>query len=381
MENKPRLIQGNRAVAEGAIAAGVDFFAGYPITPSTEVAEILADMLPKNGGRFIQMEDEIAGMAAIIGAALTGKKAFTASSGPGISLKQENVGYAAITETPCVIVNVQRLGPSTGGPTLPSQGDVMQARWGSHGDSPIIALCPISVPECFHLTIKAVNFSEKYRTPVYLMLDEVVGHMRERIEIPDKSEIEIVDRKRTTKKPGEFKPYEVAPGSKIPDFGDFGMGYKNHVTGLIHDETGFPSNSTDQVKKLLDRIMTKFDDHLDDILIYEEIGIEDAETVIIAYGSVARSAISAVRKLREAGEKVGVFIPKTLWPFPEKRLREITQGPCKRIISSEMNYGQLSYEIERIVCKDVEFETALKENGLIITPDELIEKVKGGSVL
>ncbi len=381
MENKPRLIQGNRAVAEGAIAAGVDFFAGYPITPSTEVAEILADMLPKNGGRFIQMEDEIAGMAAIIGAALTGKKAFTASSGPGISLKQENVGYAAITETPCVIVNVQRLGPSTGGPTLPSQGDVMQARWGSHGDSPIIALCPISVPECFHLTIKAVNFSEKYRTPVYLMLDEVVGHMRERIEIPDKSEIEIVDRKRTTKKPGEFKPYEVAPGSKIPDFGDFGMGYKNHVTGLIHDETGFPSNSTDQVKKLLDRIMTKFDDHLDDILIYEEIGIEDAETVIIAYGSVARSAISAVRKLREAGEKVGVFIPKTLWPFPEKRLREITQGPCKRIISSEMNYGQLSYEIERIVCKNVEFETALKENGLIITPDELIEKVKGGSVL
>ena len=378
MENKMRLMQGNRAVAEGAIAAGVNFFAGYPITPSTEIAEILADLLPKNGGKFIQMEDEIAGMAATIGASLTGKKSLTASSGPGISLKQENIGYAAITETPCVIVNVQRLGPSTGGPTLPSQGDVMQARWGSHGDSPIIALCPISVTECFHMTITAVNFAEKFRTPVYLMLDEVVGHMRERIQIPDSSEIVRVDRKRTTKKPGEYKPFEVEEGSKIPDFADFGKGYKWHVTGLIHDETGFPSNSTVQVKKLLDRIMTKFDDHLDEILIYEEVEMEDAETVIVAYGSVARSAISAVKRLRAEGEKVGVFIPKTLWPFPEARMREIAQSGVKKIISTEMNYGQLSLEIERIVCRYTEFDTALKENGLIITPDELIEKVKEG---
>lgn len=381
MENKPRLIQGNRAVAEGAIAAGVNFFAGYPITPSTEIAEILAETLPKNGGKFIQMEDEIAGMAAIIGASLTGKKALTASSGPGISLKQENLGYAAITETPCVIVNVQRLGPSTGGPTLPSQGDIMQARWGSHGDSPIIALCPISVPECFHLTVKAVNLSEKFRTPVYIMLDEVVGHMRERIVIPEKEDIEIIDRKRTTKKPGEYKPYEIEEGSKVPDFADFGNGYKWHVTGLIHDETGFPSNSTKEVKKLLDRIMTKFDDHLDEILIYEELEIEDAETIIVAYGSVARSAISAVKRMRAEGQKVGVFIPKTIWPFPEARLREIAQNGCKKIISAEMNYGQLSLEIERIVCRYVEFDTALKSNGLIITPEELIEKTKGGSNL
>ncbi|MDD4343065.1 MAG: 2-oxoacid:acceptor oxidoreductase subunit alpha [Eubacteriales bacterium] len=381
MENKPRLIQGNRAVAEGAIAAGVNFFAGYPITPSTEIAEILAELLPKNGGKFIQMEDEIAGMAATIGASLTGKKAFTASSGPGISLKQENVGYAQITETPCVIVNVQRLGPSTGGPTLPSQGDIMQARWGSHGDGPIITLCPISVPECFSMTITAVNLSEKFRTPVYLMLDEVVGHMRERIVIPNKEDIEIVDRKRTDKKPGEYKPYAVEEGSKVPDFADFGQGYKWHVTGLIHDETGFPSNSTKEVKKLLDRLMTKFDDHLDEIIMYEELEIEDAETVIVAYGSVARSAISAVKRLREAGEKVGVFIPKTIWPFPEQRLREIAQGPCKRIISAEMNYGQLSLEIERIVVKYVDFDTALKSNGLIITPEELMDKVRGGNIL
>lgn len=381
MTNKPRLIQGNRAVAEGAIAAGVNFFAGYPITPSTEIAEILAEMLPVNGGRFIQMEDEIASLAAVIGASLTGKKALTASSGPGISLKQENVGYAQITEIPCVIVNVQRLGPSTGGPTLPAQGDVMQARWGSHGDSPIIALCPISVPECFSMTVKAVNLAEKFRTPVYLLLDEVTGHMRERIIIPEKEELEIINRKRTTKAPGQYLPYEVEEGSKVPDFADFGKGYKWHVTGLIHDATGFPSNSTKEVEKLLNRIMTKFDDHLDEIIMYEEVETEDAEVILVAYGSVARSAISAVKQLREEGIKAGVFIPKTIWPFPEARLRELIKGPCKKIISSEMNYGQLSYEIERIVIKDVEFDKALKANGQIITPEELIDKVKGGDLL
>ncbi|KJS83416.1 MAG: 2-oxoglutarate ferredoxin oxidoreductase subunit alpha [Peptococcaceae bacterium BICA1-8] len=371
---KASLIQGNRACTEGALAAGVRFYAGYPITPSTEIAEIMSEELPKLGGKFVQMEDEIAGMACILGAALTGKKVLTASSGPGISLKQEAIGYAAMAEIPCVIVNVQRLGPSTGGPTSSAQGDIMQARWGTHGDHPIIALCPSSVYECFTLTVTAVNFAEKFRTPVYVLLDEIVGHMRENVELPTYEEIKIIDRKKPTCAPKEYKPYKIDE-SMIPAMADFGTGYKWHVTGLFHDETGFPTGKTDVIDSQLNRLMTKFSKYEDEILLWEENQLEDAEILLVAYGSTARSALDAIETLRNEGIKVGLFRPITIWPFPEKVLRGKLEK-LKHIIVPEMNYGQLMLEVER-VCKDkVSVSGLFKVNGLPITPDEIIAKVR-----
>ena len=374
MKSKVRLMQGNEACVEGAIAAGMRFYAGYPITPSTEIAELSAERLPLVGGRFMQMEDEIGGMAAIIGASLTGAKSMTATSGPGFSLKQENIGYASIAEVPCVIVNVQRGGPSTGMPTSPAQGEVMQARWGTHGDHPIIALTPSSVRETFDLTIKAFNFAEKYRTPVILLMDEVIGHMREKIQLPDISEIEIIDRKRPDCSSEEYLPYK-ADNDLVPPMADFGTGYRYHVTGLVHDETGFPSNSTAEADKLIRRLSDKIEMHRDEIESWEEENTEDAEVLILSYGCVARSSKSAMNTLRGKGIKAGTFRPITIWPFPEKRLRELA-AKVKTIIVPEMNLGQLVLEVERICGCNARIEKLNKVSCEIIYPEEIVSKIE-----
>ena len=371
MKKNIKLLQGNEACVHGAIYAGMNFFAGYPITPSTEIAEVSSELLPKNKGKFIQMEDEIAGMATTIGAAVAGAKAMTATSGPGFSLKQENIGYACITEIPCVIVNVQRHGPSTGLPTSPGQGDYMQAKWGTHGDHPVIALSPTTVREVFELTVKAFNFSEKYRTPVILLMDEVVGHLREKIEIPEAGELEIVPRKLPKVAPSEYKAYEFTE-DLVPAMANFGSGYRYNITGLVHDETGFPTNSTKEAAKLIDRLMAKINNNLDDILIYEEGFAQEAETLFIAFGGIVRSVKEAVAILREQGHNVGYFAPKTVWPFPEQRLQEISKNK-KNIFVAEMNLGQM-IEPVMLAVEDKNIVKGInKANGEIISPEEIIE--------
>ncbi len=373
--NKVKLMQGNEACVEGALAAGMQFYGGYPITPSTEIAEISAVKLPKVGGKFIQMEDEIAGIAAAIGGSLAGLKSMTATSGPGFSLKQENLGYAIIAEIPLVIVNVQRGGPSTGLPTAPAQGDVMQAKWGTHGDHPIIALSPSSVKETFDVTVKAFNLAEKYRTPVIVLTDEVVGHMREKIEIPDASEIEIIDRKKPEANDENYLPYGVKDGELVPAMAAFGDGHRFHVTGLSHEETGFPSNSSEIAEKLYERLFDKINKNLDDIIDYEEFMLDDAEYVVLSYGSTARSAKSAVKKLRAEGIKVGMFRPITIWPFPEERVLELSKQ-VKSIVVAEMNLGQLVLEVERVVKSNADVFHVGKANGEVVTPNEIVDKVK-----
>lgn len=375
MSKKVRLMQGNEACVEGAIAAGMKFYAGYPITPSTEIAELSAEKLPRIGGRFIQMEDEIAGIAAAIGASLTGVKSMTATSGPGFSLKQENIGYAAIAEIPVVVVDVQRGGPSTGQPTSPAQGDMMQAKWGTHGDHPVIALCPSSVKETFELTVRAFNLAEKYRMPVLLMMDEVIGHMREKIEIPDASELEIIDRKRPSCPSEEYLPYKPEE-NLVPMMADFGAGYRYHVTGLIHDESGFPSNSTQVADQLIRRLVDKVEMNKEDIITWDEENTEDAEVIIFAYGCVARAARTAMKMLKEKGVKVGLFRPVTVWPFPEERLIELAKQ-AKTILVPEMNLGQMVLEVERICSKHTKIERLNKVNGEIIYPEEITAKIEG----
>lgn len=374
MTKKVKLLQGNEACVYGALYAGMNFYAGYPITPSTEIAEVSSELLPKYGGRFIQMEDEIAGMAAVIGASVAGSKAMTATSGPGFSLKQENIGYACMTEVPCVIVNVQRNGPSTGLPTSPGQGDYMQAKWGTHGDHPMIALSPTNVKETFELTVKAFNFSEKYRTPVILLMDEIIGHLREKVEIPEKGDLEVVDRKVPTVPPKEYKAYECTE-DLVPPMASFGTGYRYNVTGLVHDETGFPTNSTTEAKRLMERLMNKIDHNLDDILIYEEEDAQEAETLLIAFGGVSRSVKEAKRLLEKEGEKVGIFIPKTVWPFPSCRVRELSQNK-KKIVVVEMNMGQMIESVLLAVEDKKVVEGLHKANGEMIFPEEIIKRCK-----
>ncbi len=375
MPTKKRLIQGNEACAEGALAAGVRFFAGYPITPSTEIAEILAEKLPPRGGHFLQMEDEIAAMAAIIGASLTGVKSLTATSGPGFSLKQENIGYAIMTEVPCVIVDVQRGGPSTGLPTAPSQGDVMQARWGTHGAHPVIALSPSSVQETFDLTVKAVNFSERYRTAVILLLDEVIGHMRESVELPDQSEITIVNRKAPTVPPEEYLPYKPDEDG-VPPMANFGEGYRYHVTGLSHDESGFPTASSKVTNELILRLHDKIERYKDEVTITEEYMVEDADVIIFCYGCIARPARRAVKEARAAGKKVGMLRTATIWPFPDKVLLRATKN-AKAVIVPEMNMGQLLEEVQKhLGCKMIKVEPVDKVDGELITPAEILAKVE-----
>lgn len=375
-KNNIKLMQGNEACVMGALAAGMTFYAGYPITPSTEIAEISAEELPRIGGKFIQMEDEIAGISATIGAALSGVKAMTATSGPGFSLKQEGIGYAVITETPCVIVNVQRGGPSTGLPTAPAQGEIMQAKWGTHGDHSIIALYPWSVREIYDTTIRAFNLAEKYRTPVILLLDEVIGHMREKIEIPNKDEIEIFNRIKPTCKPEEYMPYRVKEGDIVPEMAGIGEGYRYHVTGLVHGESGFPSGNEKIAEALINRLMDKIDDNVEDIVKVKEYDMEDAEIAIVAFGATARSAKSAVDTLRSQGTKVGLFRPITIWPLAEKELKELSKK-VKKIIVVEMNKGQYFYEVDRVAGKNTIVEKYGRVNGELITPEEIISLVKG----
>lgn len=375
MSKEVKLMQGNSACVLGALAAGMEFFAGYPITPSSEIAEGAAIELPKIGGKFIQMEDELAGIATAIGGSLAGKKSMTATSGPGFSLKQENIGYAMMAEIPLVIVNVQRGGPSTGLPTSPSQGDMLQAKWGTHGDHPVIALTPESVDEIYHMTVRAFNLAEKYRTPVMLMTDEVVGHMREKIEIPLKEELEIIDRKKPTGSKEAYEPYKVEEGELVPPMASYGEGYRFHVTGLAHDETGFPSNDTENAAQLLDRLMKKVELNKDDIIDYEEYMIEDAEEVILSYGSTARSARAAVKMLRAEGKKVGLFRLKTVWPFPEERVLELSKK-VNNIVVSEMNLGQMVLEVERVVKDNANIQFCGRADGVFITPDEIVASLK-----
>jgi 2-oxoglutarate ferredoxin oxidoreductase subunit alpha len=369
----PRLLQGNAACALGALAAGCRFFGGYPITPSTEIAEIMARELPKVGGTFIQMEDEIASIAAVLGASVGGIKAMTATSGPGFSLMQENIGYAAMAEIPCVIVNVQRAGPSTGLPTSPSQGDVMQARWGSHGDHPIIALSPSTVRETFDLTVCAFNFSEKYRTPVILLMDEVVGHMRERTELPVTEMIEVVDRIQPNVPPAWYFPYEET-SADVPPFASFGEGYRFHITGLFHDRAGFPTLRLDEIQPWLERVFNKITRHVDDITQFQEEWVDDAATVVVAYGATARSAREAVKIARQGGRKVGLVKLLTLWPFPSQVFRRLArQG--KRFVMAEMNLGQLSLELERVVGRN-RVRGVHRADGQMITPGQILEAIR-----
>ena len=367
--------QGNQAVVEGAIAAGVKFFAGYPITPSTEVAESLAEKLPKNGGKFIQMEDEIASMGAVIGASLTGKKVMTATSGPGFSLKQELIGYACAAEIPLVIVNVQRVGPSTGQPTSPSQGDVMQARWGTHGDHWLIALTPASVPECFELTLRAYALSEKYRVPVILLMDEVIGHMREKIELPDDySDFPQAERKQPDCAPEDFKAY-ATDESLVPAMPAFGSGYRWHVTGLVHDETGFPKGTPAATLAAANRQRAKLENNLDDIVQVENYRMEDADFAVVAFGGAARTAYETVDMARAEGLKVGLVRPVTIWPFAEAQMKELA-GRVKGILVHELNCGQYVHEVERAVNGKVPVSLYAKYDNEPATPAQLLEEVK-----
>ena len=371
---KKVLMQGNEAVVEGAIAAGMRFYAGYPITPSTEIAEQSSVRLPQVGGHFIQMEDEIGSMAAVIGASAVGIKSMTATSGPGFSLKQENIGYACMTEIPCVIVDVQRAGPSTGLPTSPSQGDVMQARWGTHGDHSIIAISPASVEECYHLTVRCFNLAEKYRTPVILLMDEIVGHLREGIEIVEEEDLHIVERKMKERPETLHLPYHVCDGDDVPRFHLTGYDIRYNITGLAHGADGFPTNDTDIAGQLVTRLMKKIEHNVDDIVQVEEGYCEDAEVVVICYGGTTRSAVPAVMELRKRGIKAGYFRPITVWPFPEKQLKELAKR-VKKFVVAEHNYGQILLEVERIA-KDAKIGFVGKVDGTVMRPSEIEKAVE-----
>ena len=365
-----KFIQGNEACVEGALYAGLDFFAGYPITPSTEIAELLSRRLPQRGGKFIQMEDEIASMSAIIGASLTGSKVMTATSGPGFSLMQEALGYAIMTEIPCVIVNVQRGGPSTGIPTHVSQGDVNQARWGTHGDHAIVTITASNHQDVFETTVHAFNISETYRTPVILLYDEVVGHMRERLVVPKKGELPLVERLRTSVKEGvDYHPYLPREDGRLP-MSDFGSVHRYNVTGLFHDMWGFPSDNPKIVHGLLRHLVDKIQNNVNEIARYKEYYLKDAEIILISYGSSARSANHVVLGRRPRGEKLGLLELQTLWPFPYDLVREKCAN-AKYIVVVEMNMGQIMHEVRRAVDQPEKVFLANRIDGVFITPTDI----------
>jgi len=368
-------LSGDLACAEGALAAGCRFFAGYPITPATEIAERMSRRLPQVGGIYIQMEDELASMAAIIGASYAGVKSMTATSGPGFSLMQENIGLAVMTEAPCVVVNVMRGGPSTGQPTKPGQQDVMQARWGSHGDYEIIALSPNSVQEAFDLTIEAFNLSEAYRVPTFLLMDETVAHMWEKVTIPPAEEIKLINRKKPKVPPEEYVPFKPDEDDLVPPMACFGEGYRFHATGLTHDESGTPKTDSPEVQfELVSRLCEKIRRNMDKIVNVEEIMLDDAEVAVIAYGVVSRSALSAVKRAREKGVKAGLLRLVTVWPFPEKHVIELA-GKVNRIVVPELNYGQLVREVER-VAKNVSVVSLSKLGENLHKPMEILEALE-----
>jgi 2-oxoglutarate/2-oxoacid ferredoxin oxidoreductase subunit alpha len=369
-----KLLQGNEACAEGALYAGCTFFAGYPITPSTEVAEYLARRLPLDGGVILQMEDEIASVGAIIGASLSGMKTMTATSGPGFSLKQENIGFGMLCEVPCVIVDVMRGGPSTGVPTGPSQSDIMQCKWGTHGDHPVICLTPAYVQEIFSETVRAFNLAEKYRTPVIIAFDEIVGHMRERIEIPDKGVIPIVDRVRPTCPPSEYLPYDDSKGD-VPPLADFFSGYRQHITGLNHGPDGFPVNASPRIHTDELRLIRKVEASRKDIIRYEEFLLDDAEVAIFAYGVSGRSGKNAVEIARNQGIKAGLFRPLTIWPFPEDEVGALASR-VKAIVVPELSLGQIILEVDRCAKGRCRIEGIYRVDGDPISPAQIIDKIK-----
>ena len=367
--------QGNVALAHGALAAGCSFFGGYPITPSTEVAEVMAEELPKRGGHFIQMEDEIGGVAAAIGASIAGAKALTATSGPGFSLKQENLGLAYIAEIPLVVVDVMRGGPSTGTPTKTAQADVMQARWGTHGDHATICYSPSSVQECYDLAIEAFNMAERFRQPVLILSDEVVGHMREKVVARPSSGLKIVDRVRPDVDPAKFTPYRASPVTGVPPMASFGDGYSWHVTGLTTNDWGFPTNDGPDIERKITRLMDKVARARSELVRYEAEHMDGASVVVVAYGSVGRSALRAVRDARREGLPVGFFRPITLWPFPDEELLKASLG-AKTVIVPELNRGQMVLEVERAFKGRSEVVPLNLVNGELFKPAEIGRKIR-----
>lgn len=368
-----RLMQGNEACAQGAIYAGCRFFAGYPITPSTEIAEGLARLLPRYGGRFIQMEDEIGSMAAIIGASCAGVKSMTATSGPGFSLMQENLGYAFMAEVPCVVVNVQRGGPSTGLPTKIAQADTMQARWGTHGDYESIVLAPASVRECFEQTIKAFNFAERFRTPTVVLSDEVLGHMREMVNVPAPGDIEVIDRLKPDVPPEWYHHFEITPRLVSP-MASFGEGYRFNITGLTHDQEGFPTANPKEIKEKLDKLKFKIVRFADELTQVDTELVDDAQIAVIAYGTTARAARQAVHMAREKRIRAGLIRPVTIWPFPQDKVRGILET-CKRALVVELNMGQMVTEIERIAPHTCKVYRLNRYDGEVINPVEIYKRI------
>ncbi len=374
MAKKVAFLQGNEAAAQGALYAGCKFFAGYPITPSTEVAEVMSVELPKIGGKFIQMEDEIGAMAALLGGALTGAKALTSTSGPGLSLKQELIGYGCIAEIPCVIYNVMRGGPSTGMPTGPSQSDIMCAKWGTHGDHPAICLVPASVQELFEETVRGFNLAEKYRTPVMIMPDEIIAHMRERIVFPEPGELEVINRTEPSVSPDKYKPYDTSFGD-VPPLAAFGSGYKFHVTGLNKMQDGFPTTKAEIVQAEEERQVRKVEGNRADIMKWEEYQCDDAEIIIVAFGSTSRSARYAVDQARKEGIKAGLFRLITFWPFPEERLLELSKK-VKAFITPEMNLGMSHGVVKAAIEGNAPVLGIFRVDGEPINPDQILDKMK-----
>lgn len=368
-----KFLQGNEACAEGALAAGARFFAGYPITPSSEIAQVAANKLPTLGGYYLQMEDEIASMAAIIGASMSGAKSFTATSGPGFSLKQENLGVAVIGEVPCVLINVARGGPSTGLATKQAQGDVMQTRWGTHGDHAIIVLTPSSVQECFDLTVEAFNLSEKYRTPVIVLTDKTIGHLREGVDIKDPEELEIINRKKPTCDPADYKPYETTE-DMIPPISNYGEPHLQRVNSSMHGEDGFIDMTPENASKMTKRLWEKIENNVDDIAKIESYYTDDADTILISFGISARSSLQAVEMARKEGRKLGLVQLKTIWPFPEAKIKKEIET-CKNLVVVEMNLGQLALEVERAF-KDKDVYRVNKCSGEDILPGEILHELK-----
>ncbi len=374
MTTERTLLQGSEACVRGAIAAGCRFYAGYPITPATEIMELMSHAMPHAGGVFVQMEDEIASLGATIGASLGGMKSMTATSGPGFSLMQEHISFAAMAEVPCVIVNVMRGGLSTGLPTRPAQGDVMQARWGAHGDHPILVVAPSSAYEFFELTLKAFNLAERYRSPVIVLADEVVAHTRESVLLPPPEEVEIEDRVRPSVPPEWYSPYRD-PGTGIPPMAAFGEGYRFHVTGLMHDINGYPTERRDETEELMARLFNKISKDFHLMQWYDSYHDEGAEVTVIAYGAVARSALRAVRMARERGLPVGLLKLKMVWPFMRRTVMRYLQS-SRSVIVAEMNMGQLSREVKRVNQGACDVRTLNRVDGRIITPDQILTAIE-----
>lgn len=374
---KKRFIEGNIAVVEGAVAAGARFYAGYPISPSSEIAEYSSMLLPKVGGMYIQMEDELSSMAALLGASAAGKKAYTATSGPGISLMQENLGLGIMSEIPCVVIDVQRSGPSTGAATKPAQGDMMQCRWGCHGDHSIIALSPASAQECFDLTVQAFNLAERYRTPVYLMMDEVIGHLRETVVIRELSDDEIVNRRQPDQDASDFRPYgyDGDVPCPMPPFGS--PRYLSRTTGSTHDEKGEFCPTPENIHRVTHYLTNKIEAHRDDICMTKEYLLEDAQVALIAYGCTVRSALSAVEQLREQGVPAGLLQLQTVWPLPEQELRRVLDRVHTAVVV-ELNLGQIAGEIRKLSRRGCQILQANRVDGVLITPKQIMDVLREG---